>query len=276
MKIIFDNGGQTCNKLWSYIPILKNCIENDSHAYILSYIPELEQFPDLKNNKYFKYPLYISNLSYRSQVRYTQLISRIFRNKYWDIISPLTRSFNNIFWDPWYNGIDDEPNELILKSIKKLLYPSQKIMKDIEHDFEKWYGQIIIGVHIRRGDYKYWHDGKYYFSLEEYAKCCESVCNFLNKKPVFLICSNEKISLQHFKDFTVFQLSKKSSIHDLYALSKCDYIIGPPSTFSAWASFIGEKPHSFIYNPKIFDPNFRIIKSHSRYTNGEKVIYHPQ
>ena len=29
---------------------------------------------------------------------------------------------------------------------------------------------------------------------------------------------------------------------DLYALAGCDYILGPPGTFSQWASFYGEKP----------------------------------
>jgi len=29
---------------------------------------------------------------------------------------------------------------------------------------------------------------------------------------------------------------------DLYALAKCDYILGPLSSYSQWASFYGNKP----------------------------------
>jgi hypothetical protein len=33
-----------------------------------------------------------------------------------------------------------------------------------------------------------------------------------------------------------------SAIADMYALSRCDAIIGPKSTFSAWSSFFGSVP----------------------------------
>jgi len=39
-------------------------------------------------------------------------------------------------------------------------------------------------------------------------------------------------------------------IEDLYTLASCDYIIGPPSTFTMWASFYGRVP---LY--KIIDRN---------------------
>jgi hypothetical protein len=35
-------------------------------------------------------------------------------------------------------------------------------------------------------------------------------------------------------------------IEDLYALASCDYIIGPPSTFSQWASFYGNVPRYMV------------------------------
>ena len=33
-----------------------------------------------------------------------------------------------------------------------------------------------------------------------------------------------------------------SPVSDVCALARCDYIIGPKSTFSQWASFYGGKP----------------------------------
>jgi hypothetical protein len=35
----------------------------------------------------------------------------------------------------------------------------------------------------------------------------------------------------------------------MYALASCDYIVGPPSTFSLWASFYGQVPLCFLQKP---------------------------
>ncbi|MFN5837557.1 MAG: hypothetical protein ACK47J_12755, partial [Pseudanabaena sp.] len=37
-------------------------------------------------------------------------------------------------------------------------------------------------------------------------------------------------------------------IEDLYSMAKCDYLIGPPSTYSMWASFYGMVPLLHIYD----------------------------
>ena len=34
---------------------------------------------------------------------------------------------------------------------------------------------FVVGVHIRRGDYKTWEGGKYYFEHQEYAEQMEAV-----------------------------------------------------------------------------------------------------
>ena len=37
-----------------------------------------------------------------------------------------------------------------------------------------------------------------------------------------------------------------TALEDLHALAGCDYLIGPPSTFGAWASFHGDVPRYTI------------------------------
>jgi hypothetical protein len=37
-------------------------------------------------------------------------------------------------------------------------------------------------------------------------------------------------------------MSRGSAVEDLYSLARCDYLLGPPSTFSLWASFYGNVP----------------------------------
>jgi len=37
-------------------------------------------------------------------------------------------------------------------------------------------------------------------------------------------------------------LGTDSPVSDIFALSDCDYILGPKSTFTQWASFYGARP----------------------------------
>jgi hypothetical protein len=74
---------------------------------------------------------------------------------------------------------------------------------------------------------------------------------FQNKKVAFLVCSNEPRNEAEFPGLKV-GISAASPVQDLYALSECDYIIGPLSTFSQWASFYGNKPLHQLFGEQDF------------------------
>jgi len=124
-------------------------------------------------------------------------------------------------------------------------------------------GDIIIGVHIRRGDYRTYNGGKYFLDDATYLNRMKAVANNFSvsgKKCVFLICSNEKLDLANFSDIK-FVLGDGHLITDLYSLSQVDYLIGPPSTFTAWSSFYGKVPLLAINNQKskISLTDFKIV-----------------
>jgi hypothetical protein len=101
---------------------------------------------------------------------------------------------------------------------------------------------IVIGVHIRQGDYRGWFDGKYFYPASRYAAwMAELAAQFPNRKVAFFVCSDEPRSTGEFPGLTV-ALGTNSPVSDIYALARCDYIFGTKSTFSQWASFYGEKP----------------------------------
>ena len=105
-------------------------------------------------------------------------------------------------------------------------------------EFEKY--DIKVGVHIRKGDYKYWNNGKYYYEDKVYNDKIEQFSNlFKGKKILFILFSNEEITLKPKQNYII---SKCDWYEDHYLLSLCDYIIGAPSTFTIWASFIGNVP----------------------------------
>jgi hypothetical protein len=123
---------------------------------------------------------------------------------------------------------------------------------------------LLIGVHVRRGDYKDHFGGIYYYDTDVYRqRMLELKKMFPEKKIKFLVCSNEKLNAAQFKDMDVV-FGSGEQIEDMYSFAFCDFLIGPPSTFTAWASFWGKVPLQFIMDPhekpepdafRIFDSN---------------------
>ena len=112
-------------------------------------------------------------------------------------------------------------------------------------------GDTVVGVHLRRGDFKTYNNGKWYYEDEVYYQkmlAIEQQLAAQGKKCVFLMCSNEAIKQENFKGLPIVTDSRHYMV-DLYAMAQCDYLIGPPSTFSMWASFYGEVPLYHINTP---------------------------
>ncbi|MEI0703204.1 hypothetical protein [Brachyspira intermedia] len=105
---------------------------------------------------------------------------------------------------------------------------------------------IKVGVHIRKGDYKEWNGGQYYYEDNVYNDIIEQFVNLhKNKRILFILFSNEEITLKPNYDYVI---SKCKWYEDHSLMSMCDYLIGPPSTFTSWASFIGNVPMYHIKN----------------------------
>jgi hypothetical protein len=108
---------------------------------------------------------------------------------------------------------------------------------------------VLCGIHMRLGDYKRFKSGRWFYSIEQYvAKMREFYELFRSRKPVrFLVCSDENLPQDAFRWLPV-AFSSGQFMEDLLALSQCDFILGPPSTFSAWASFYGDVPLRFLFD----------------------------
>jgi len=107
---------------------------------------------------------------------------------------------------------------------------------------------LCVGVHIRRGDYKEYKNGIHYHTDEIYAKFMNHFSNiYPERKLSFLITSNDTVDLEKFKNLEC-RVAGGNLIEDMYTLAMCDFIIGPPSTYSRWASFWGEVPLGIIEN----------------------------
>ncbi len=106
----------------------------------------------------------------------------------------------------------------------------------------------LIGVHARLGDYKNFEGGKFYYAISEYIGWMHQLQRMFQTNVAFVICSNERRDSEWSTKGVGLDIhfALDHLIKDLITLSKCDYIIGPPSTYSMWASMIGGTPLQMI------------------------------
>jgi hypothetical protein len=131
--------------------------------------------------------------------------------------------------------------------LKDVYYRGNEFVKTF---MEKKNEYTVVGIHIRRGDYKTWFNGIFWFEDEVYQRFMDDFLNEYNeincgKPPFFVVFSNGEHS---FKDSPSLLVSHETWYIDHLLLSKCDYIIGPVSTFTLWASYIGKVNYFHIDN----------------------------
>ena len=277
MKIIVDQPGQTCNRLWSYVSLVSEAITFKSKVTIFFFDKTINDFPNLLNSEYVIFPYYskylIKLLGIKKQMFLFQklLFNRFTYTKTMNWWSKRGEIVNG--WDYRGNNFDFEKNK---KLIRHIFSPSDKILRRIDEKFSFLRAEYdeIIGVHIRRGDYATWLDGLYYFEIENYYESMVSYydANKQKKQICFFISSDEDIDLGRFGELKCYKHENSSAILDLYSLAYCSKIIGPLSTFSRWASFYGEVPMRVLEkgNLKVKNEQFSILKSLYMCENGHK------
>jgi hypothetical protein len=108
---------------------------------------------------------------------------------------------------------------------------------------------FLVGVHMRQGDYRESRGGRFFFTPDQYAEVMRRMSeNHRDAKIRFLVCSEEPPGPEVFDGLEV-QLGPGDPVADMHALAECDFIFGPPSTFSRWASLIGNVPLHFLHEP---------------------------
>lgn len=276
MRIICDAPGQTCNRLWSYLASISECIAQKKKLMIIFYDWTIEDFPNLLHCPWIYYPLWqpwFLRLP-KGWGWYKHLTWKMTHNKFWDWV------FRNLgFVKGWHTRHDTKYIAAVKAEIQYLYRPKKEItdkgdtlIKELHQEAD-----IVVGVHIRRGDYATWNEGRFFYSIEEYHHFMLRIQEYYHdKKVAFFISSNEDFTLDQFKGCVCQRFAKDSSdaILDLYTLSVCDYIIGPFSTYSRWASFIGEVPLCFLEdkNQSFTSDSFSKITDFFHFENGKKIL----
>ena len=275
MRIICDAPGQTCNRLWTYVTSVAQCIAEHKRMVIIFFDWTIEDFPNLLHCPFIYFPLYHKWYFEcgNGWNNYKGLTWKITHNKIWDGIFKFCG-----FTKGWQTMDDTRYLNQTQKELRYIFLPKAEIIEKAKKliSIIRENSDIIIGVHIRHGDYKTWRKGRYYYSLEEFHQIMIRIQNLYNNKRIaFFISSNAVFTLDSFKDCQCFRFEKELSgdILDLYTLSLCDKIIGPWSTYSRWASFIGEVPLCFIKNREqiLKKDDFSIVTDFYHFANGEST-----
>ncbi len=273
MRIICDAPGQTCNRLWTYVTSVAQCVAEKKKMAIIFFDWTIEDFPNLLHCPFIFYPLWqpwFFNLP-RGWGWYKHLTWKVTHNKWWDKVFKFLG-----FQKGWDTMNDTRYLAQTKKELQYIFQPKQEItekamafMSTIRQEAD-----IVVGIHIRHGDYKTFEGGKYYYTFEEFHSFMLQVKQlYAGKNVAFFISSNEDFSVDIFKDCPCYRFVNEphGNILDLYMLSLCDLIIGPWSTYSRWASFIGEVPLCCIksINQHVERTDFSVITDFYHFENGE-------
>lgn len=276
MKVICDAPGQTCNRLWSYVATAAECVVKKKRMVVIFHDDTIESFPHLLHCRFIYFPLFQKWFLERGNGwnRYKGLRWKATHSERMDkIYSALG------FFKGWHTRKDIKYLAQAKSELIQIFTPGQEILSEAAALFEKMResAEIVVGVHIRRGDYKDWNGGKFYYELSGYKNFMERVAIlFQGKRVAFFISSNEWFDVTMFSGLSCYRHRKgvpAGDVLDLHSLSCCDYIIGPFSTYSRWASFIGEKPLCFLENidQHFTQESFSTIVDYFHFANGKEI-----
>lgn len=271
MILQVKHGCQLCNRLFALLPTSAYAIHEKQRLVVLFQSKQyLEYFPNLTRNRYVKFFFSEDQKGHSWLDRLTMKLSKdaqrsigarfkrtvLCQSKRDECIirgelSDRKEEKGFHFVDGWEHRYDVSYIKEERTALLELFKPRKDIAENVEKVFSGFDG-VTVGVHVRRGDYNEYCGGRFYFDDETYLDAIAQIKNNLTSqgggKIRFLICSNEPFELKNdvAEMFQIAPLFPTDCMTDLYGLSRCDYIIGPPSTFSQWASYYGHVPLRFL------------------------------
>ena len=234
MMFLLNCSGQTGNRFRSLSSLIALGIELGQNVVCPVVQKELIENIKLEQDRSIKIKFYYNSIWYLA----AKIISKISFIK--DEISLFGGKI--IIFTDWLSFARPELLEKYYTKIKNYFDFKEEFKEICEKKLPlKKYGEELVAVHLRRGDYKNWHNGEYYYSIDKYIKQLTTLYEE-NRNISFVIFSNEVIDSSLFNNLPYnVTFMKGTAQEDLCCMSLCDYIIGPPSTYSAWAGYIGNK-----------------------------------
>jgi hypothetical protein len=126
----------------------------------------------------------------------------------------------------------------------ELAAPGYRLVEEARREAD-----VVIGVLCRQTDYRVFLGGRFFIDQPSMARKLNAVAAmYPGKRVVFVLTSDEPIETSHFSALTHRVATGSQGmgghfVESIAALSRCDLVVGAPSTFAAWAAFLGAKPY---------------------------------
>ena len=238
MVILYEKFGNVSNNLFQHIHFNSFCKANNIEFINLtnSYLR-----PENQNISFYTQLQY----KFRKALTSLRIIKLIDFNDKTDIASSekLMKTKSTIFCTGWnYRSFElvKKDRQFYASLYTKNSNPSLSALIDKKLK--------NIAVHIRRGDYEQWENGKYFYDDTVYLNAIHKIKSLVNTPvKIFIFTNDETLNSKVYESTDdILYISKNDIKSDHYLMSQCDYIIGPPSSFSMWASYIGNTPFYHI------------------------------
>jgi hypothetical protein len=255
-----DRPGQLANMLYIYEAFLSYGFHYGVRVYNLGFYRYSHYFEGTKQQSYF-FNLILFNIfsifsrfliRFHIKFKYLSAIG-LKQNEQFDLDSQgqfLVYGFH--FLRGWQFRAPESQRKF-KSEINSFFSPVSSYQRAIDEFFNERLlldDSLIVGVHIRLGDYRHFEGGRYYYDLSIYRRFMSLVASSIESKVKFLVCSNEQLNKNEVSvEAAESILGLGNELLDLYSLARCNLIIGPPSTYSLWASKYGQVPLLMIRNP---------------------------
>ena len=291
MIIIIGKTGQTANRLFLFAHLVAYAIEHRQTVSNLAFDEYGSYFEGTHRDVFSRFPAqrsllaptgprkrflyrgvaYLITCCLRSRLplpRFTAIL-QIFGLDYCELMSPkfqdALKDHPLLFLIGWH-FLDLSLFDKHADQIRNFFQPVSPHRENVDALIQSCRAgaDVLLGVHIRRGDYKEFVGGRYFYSHSDYAGLMRRAASLFPGQQVrFLLCSNEPVPAEAFADFD-FRLSSNHLVEDMYSLAGCDYLLGPESTYTRWASFYGRVPLYQVYDLKeeFTRDSFTIRKGH--------------
>lgn len=266
--IVCDQYGRLGNRLHLFAQLITYAKKNDYVVWVPGFYDYWHFFPKLDNHPTFASRFYPFSMFAPEDVFYTfnfifQKASQLRENP---LFCSLTFSDSND-GNPW-NNIGRAKSRVILFSgfvfheymldfrsaiseINSFFRPASKYVAEINSPIENLRSRndLVCGVLVRQTDYRSWNDGKYFYTSKQYAEFLHSLySSFKNKKIGYFIATDEAQDEKIYGDLDCM-VRVGYPLENLYTLSLCDFLVGPPSSYIAWSSLYGGKTLITINSP---------------------------
>ena len=259
--IVCDQYGRLGNRLHLFAQLITYAKKNNYVVWMPGFYDYWHFFPDLDHRPTFASRFYPFSMFAPEDVFY--IFNFIFRKAKQLRENPLFCSLTFIDskdGNPW-NNIGRSKSRVILFSgfvfheymldcssaiseINSFFRPASKYIDGINAPIEnlKSRNDLVCGVLVRQTDYRSWNDGKYFYTSKQYANFLSSLRNsFKNKKIGFFIATDEVQDEEIYSEIDCV-VRVGYPLENLYSLSLCDYLVGPPSSYIGWASLVSATP----------------------------------